>query len=304
MQIISKIALGVAIGVISLSACKGKNKAIDLKSFDDKAYFESLRNEAYKSKTSEQTDIATLSNLLPESLNLTYDSISYSEKSGATTLSNVNLTMQDSDTGINIESLILWEVNEAAISDRLSGKNLESDLHLIGRLEASNLSIVGLESALKPIIDASNDLNSKIIEETLGGDSNLSDTLSGQSIDNYDISLRSFIVTDVKMHPWVLNLTQGPFGEDETTSTANELWNSFQKIAALSHAFSYDNMAAYDGIFKIAMTQDNLPVSFDMNIGLLGYKGYARGDVEYVVARDMKYLMDMVTPIDGIQQHQ
>jgi len=54
MKIISKIGVSVAIGVIGLSACKNKNEAIDLKSFDDQAYFKALKGEVYKSKTSKK----------------------------------------------------------------------------------------------------------------------------------------------------------------------------------------------------------------------------------------------------------
>ena len=293
MQIISKLSLGVAIGVIGLSACKSKNEAIDLKSFDDQAYFESLRSDVYKSKTSKQTDIEALSDLLPETLNLTFDDISYSDKSGATTLSDVNLTVVDSDFGINIETLLLWDVNETAISDRISGKNLDSDVSLLGRIEARNLSVFGLETAFQPLIDASNDLNQKLLEDTIGGDASLE-----QLIDKYDISLESFIATDVKVHPWVLNLTQSPFTEDEEATEETEVWHFLQKMAAWNHAISVEDMAAYDGTFEIEMRQDDLPMSFDMNIGLIGYKGYSRGDMEYVVARDMNYMMDMVVPLD------
>lgn len=296
MQIISKISLSFAIGVIGLSACKSKNEAANLKSFDDQAYFESLRSGAYKSKTSKQANIEALSDLLPETLDLTYGAISYSEKSGATILSDVNLTVEDSELGVNIKTLSLWDVNETAISDRLSGKNLDSDVSVLGRLEASNLSVFGLEAAFKPMMNASNNLNQKILEGSLGDDSDYSYGLLKQSIDNYDISLKNFIVTDIKMHPWVLNLTQAPFDED--APEANDFWHSFQKMAAWSYAMSYEDMAAYDGVFEIEMTQDELPMSFDMNVGLIGYKGYSRGDMDYVGLRDMRYVMDMVIPID------
>jgi len=297
MKTISKISLSLAIGVISLSGCKSKNETFGSESFDDKAYFESLRKDAYKSKTSTQTDIKALSDLLPEALNLTYDNISYSQTNGATTLSNVNLTVADSDFGVNIETLLLWDVNETAITERLSGENLNNDFRLLSRLEAHNLSMFGLEAAFNSLMGASNDITQKILEDAINDDSDLSDAFPTQTFDNYEISLENFIVTDIKIHPWVLNLTQAPFTEGEVSTDANNIWHFYQKIAAWSYAFSYEDMAAYDGVFELEMTQDDIPLSLDMDIGLLAYKGYSRGDMEYGAVHDTKYVMDMATPI-------
>jgi len=293
MQNLSKIGLSFAVGVLSLSACKSKNESTNLSSFDDQAYFESLRKEKYISKTSKQVDIAALSELLPDTLDLSYGDLTFSEKSGATTLSDVNLTVADSEFGFNIESLSLWDVNDSAISDRLSGKNLDSDVSVLGRIEASNISAFGLESVFQPLFDASNDFNRALLEGTGAED----DFNLEQSLDEYDFSLGSFIATDFKIHPWVLDLTQSPFNEYDEPSE-NEAWHLLQKMAAWSHAMSYEDMAAYDGVFNLSMTQDDVPLSFDMKIGFMGYKGYARGDMEYGGVRDIGYVMDMAIPLD------
>lgn len=295
MRALSKIGVSFVIGVTCLSACKGKSDKVDLNSFDDQAYFESLRSEKYSSKTSEQIDIVALSGQLPDILTLTYSDVNFDQSSGATTLSDVNLTFADSDIGVNIESLSFWDLNEAALSGRISGDNLDSEFSLLGRLEARNLSAIGLETLFAPMMDASNVLNQKMVDELGGGD--LDDIVPEQAIDEYEINLGSFIVTDLKLHPWVLSLTDSPFDGEVDGSEMNAFWHGFQKVGAWSHAVSYENMVAHDGVFEMTMSQDGMPVSFDMNYGLIGYKGYSRGDFNYAVIRDMKYVMDSLLPL-------
>lgn len=298
MQTLSKIGLGVvAIGVLSLSACKSKNETTNLSAFDDQAYFDALRKKKYKSKTSKRADVEALSDLLPETLDLTYGDVSYSEKSGATILSDVNLTVTDSEFGVNIETLSLWDVNEIAISDRLSGRNLDSDVLVLGRLEANNLSVFGVEGFFNPMFEASNAFNQGFVEGFTGTE--ISDDFSEQSLESYDMRMGSFIASDVKIHPWVLSLTQTPFNEYDDTPEANEFWHWFQKMGAWNYAMSVEDMAVYDSVYEMTMTDDGAPMSFKMNMGFLGYKGYSRGDVDYVVGRDIGYKMDMSVPFEN-----
>ena len=163
MKIISKMGITVAIGVICLSACKDKTETQELGSFVDLAYFESLRVENYVSKTSKQADITVLANMLPETLDLNYGDISFDEKSGATILSDVKLTIMEGDIGINIETISLWDANEGGLSARLSGENLDEEFSLLSRIEANNMSVFGLEAAFKSMFDASNNLTEKIL---------------------------------------------------------------------------------------------------------------------------------------------
>ena len=295
MRAISKIGVSLVIGVIFLSACKGKSDKVSLNSFDDQAYFESVRSKAYKSKTSEQIDITALSGQLPDVITLKYSNIDYNKASGATTLSDVNLTFADSDIGVNIETLSLWDLNEAALSARISGDNLDSEFSLLGRLEARNLSAIGLETLFAPMMDASNALNQKMVDELGGGD--LGDIVPEQAIDEYEISLGSLIVTDLKVHPWVLSLTPSPFDGEVDGPEVNAFWHGFQKAGAWSHAVSYENMVAHDGVIEMTMSQYGMPSSLDMNYGLIGYKGYSRGDMDYAVIRDMNYVMDSHFPV-------
>ena len=303
MNIISKTGVAVAVGIIGLSACKDKTETQELGSFGDLAYFESLRTENYVSKTSKQADITVLANMLPETLDLNYGDISFDEKSGATILSDVNLTIMEGDIGINIETISLWDANEGGLSARLSGENLDEEFSLLSRIEANNMSVFGLEAAFKSMFDASNDLTEKMLGGSITDGVDLSEAIPEQTLDEYKIHLDSFIVTDITIHPWVLNLTQTPFVANSDNNIEldgiQEVWHALQKIAAWSHALSFENMGAYNGVFELAVTEDDLPISYDTEIGLIGYKGYSQGDIDYAGGRDMKTVTETAIPVES-----
>ena len=303
MNIISKMGVAVAVGIIGLSACKDKTETQELGSFGDLAYFESLRTENYVSKTSKQADITVLANMLPETLDLNYGDISFDEKSGATILSDVKLTIMEGDIGINIETISLWDANEGGLSARLSGENLDEEFSLLSRIEANNMSVFGLEAAFKSMFDASNDLTEKMLGGSITDGVDLSEAIPEQTLDEYKIHLDSFIVTDITIHPWVLNLTQTPFVANSDNNIEldgiQEVWHALQKIAAWSHALSFENMGAYNGVFELAVTEDDLPISYDTEIGLIGYKGYSQGDIDYAGGRDMKTVTETAIPVES-----
>ena len=168
----------------------------------------------------------------------------------------------EGDIGINIETISLWDANEGGLSARLSGENLDEEFSLLSRIEANNMSVFGLEAAFKSMFDASNNLTEKMLGGSNDGNIDLSEAIPEQSLDEYKIHLDSFIATDITIHPWVLNLTQTPFVENSDDATGvdviQQVWHGLQKIAAWSHALSFENMGAYNGVFELAMTQDDL----------------------------------------------
>ena len=165
------------------------------------------------------------------------------------------------------------------------------------------MSVFGLEAAFKSMFDASNNLTEKMLGWSNNGNIDLADVIPEQSLDEYKIRLDSFIATDITIHPWILSLTQTPFVENFDDATdlngIQQVWHGLQKIAAWNHALSFKDMAAYNGVFELAMTQDDLPISYDMEIGVIGYKGYSRGDIDYAGGRDIKTFTETAIPVES-----
>jgi hypothetical protein len=275
--------------------------------FDENAYFNALRDEFYILPGQEALDVDALIKIVPENVAINFDNVKFDTASGATVVSGVKITMADNaDIGMEIESLSLWGVDGEALSARLSGERLEETLPIAQRIEASELSMFGLETLFAPLIDAANEMSSDMVEGMVAGDDKiLTESMPVQSLDKYDFHMRKLILSDLVLHSWEIDLRDLP---EQTITTGNdfddifynksneEFWHGFQKMAAAYHAVSFGNFAAYGAEFDFEMSQDGAPMIMSFNNDYLGYKNYHRGNLEYGVVHGTNFIMDMSIP--------
>lgn len=290
--------------VVSITACNNTSEKTkrSVDSFDAEnaeAHFSKLRAEKLVLSGQSVLDIDLLLTQISDVVSVTYNTVQFDEKAGATRLKDVKISATDKpDFGLSIDELALWGVNSEAITARIAGENLKDTASIAKRIEATDLEIFGMETIFAPFMNATNSLAENMLEE-MGDD--MDTPTPAQLINQYDAKMAKVILTDLSFHPWVLEMTDIPdlFVEKSSPAereTAQSLWHLFQKAAAISHSLTYENLAAYDGHYTMEMSQDGVDMDFAMTMPIIGQKDYMQGDLAYSYYRDVAYDMDMMMP--------
>ncbi|NNC37542.1 MAG: hypothetical protein HKO02_08790 [Hyphomonadaceae bacterium] len=263
-------------------------------------YFEALRSEKFILAGQAKLDIDALIALLPEKAAITYAKAAFDPDSGATRLDDLKITAADnSDIGLHIGQLSLWGVDYNAISDRASGRRLDETIPVATRVEIDGLKMFGMETILEVISDASKEITVDIVEDLSNdGDleTELSEELLFQSFDRLDFSIGRSVITDVTVHPWVLELTDLKIKDEKSKEGLTKIWHIVQKLSAWNYSLSYENYVSYDIAFNIDMKMEDMPYSMALSYDLMGHRDIDRGNTGFGIVKGSRNVSDMTLP--------
>ena len=270
-----------------------------------KAHFKALRGETFKLSGAADTanDVSEfLDGFSSPILSLSYNGVDFDEKLGAAIVSDLEVMAgKDTQFGLRIKTTKFWGLDTDALNARLSGNALDQSSAVLKRAEFNNISFVGLEGLFNAMIGA----GAEKLEEGLQSlpddtqnEADLNDIRKAfnASIDAYNFSYDTIILTDLKLHPYVLRHTPVPFADENVDPLATKIWHGVQTFAAWSAAIEFEDLAAYDGRFDMTMTQMEQPLTIEGDIALAGLHGYRQGDVDYSLTTDLSYQNQSLLP--------
>jgi len=278
--------------------------------FDDVSYFTDLRTKEFSLPNAGQADIDTLISALPKSITASYNDTTYDSGTGATRVTNLTLTPVDNEeSGIQIDELILWKLDAQGLADRLAGKRLDETYQLSTRIEINGLNAFGLETLYQPIIDASNTLAVNALSDAIN-EPEFTVELSkarNSNIEAYEFSISKIIATNIDLHPYIINLISFDKNNDDARvtddinlslnahTTEGNISNQqaihwLQLLAAINRTIYIESAAMYDSIASIKMTDMNgFQSTMDISIPSYGFKGWDRGNMDLAILRDISF---------------
>ena len=316
-------------GIDMLDARLGLGESAKSAKLDQRAaYFTKLAASSFTDPDGTEFNIDTVIGDLPEAVLVTYGAQKFNPETGASELSDMKITAaENTEVGVKISSLKIWGGNEQAFTALFSGTHAQTVTSVASRVEASGISLFGLETTMKGVIDATNDITTGMIEEI---DPGLDAEELRQSIDDYDVSIGRLVFSNLTHHPVTLKLIEPKADiitdQDDDALCAesgiatdqcddqNELatmiadtddsFHALQKMAAWSGAISFDDFAAFDTTLSFDMTQADEKMALAMKVALLGYQTYDRGNVDLAIMTDLDWRLkgnfaSDVTPADA-----
>lgn len=285
-----KMNLGVVgvtlAAVLALSACDDKDQEL----FVADTYFAELKTERFVDRKGDELDVAAIVAAVPDNVLVKYDDIAFDKKTGATVLTNVRFSPADSpDVGLRAETIAIWGGNAANFADRLSAKPMTSDSPIASRIEATNMTVFGLEKMFEPLMEASNNMVDGVTEGMTNGEVDIPRT----ELDDYQFTVGKMVMTDFVMHPVTLNLLSPSEGQTDEDMV---FMHALQKMGAYYSMVSLDDWAIYDASFSLTYREGDVPMSMSGEMEYNGTKGLNRGDLKYSTTRNMSYDIQMSVP--------
>jgi hypothetical protein len=274
-----------ALAVFALASCKPAAKgAADASGFVmspavaelDKS-LDGLRKSDFKVSGGAQADVNAVIAALPKSLSVKFAGQSFDAGSGATVLSKVTVSSTDlPDVALNIDEVKLWGLDTAFATARLSGQRLADSGALARRVEAKNLTVVGLDKTME-----------KFMKGFISGLPTGTDA-SGIKINKYDVSIAHVVYDNVKLRPY--ELKPAVLAED---SPAKELMPFVQGVAALANSFAMD-ASLVDGVKgDTDILQGEIKQAQKFEIATIASRGVNGGDTAAMLMRGTKQDMAM-----------
>ncbi|MDP3737165.1 MAG: hypothetical protein Q8R02_07240 [Hyphomonadaceae bacterium] len=281
-------ALGLS---LALGACSEKSGALaPVKTTPAavEALVAKLSTESFKGKATAASDIASVRDVLPREVSLTWTALNFDAASGATVLTGVKLTPTDSpEIGIAADEVRLWDFDAAFARARLTGQRITETASLARRIDAKGVSVFGIETLMAPAMDA----YSGAVSGALAEIDPAAASAAVMQLDDYEFSIGRVILDDLMLRPYELKLAQLP-----PDSEFAAMLPALQTYFAVSRTFAANAIAVLDFKAKMAMTQNSEPLSMDMSAASYGMRGVRGSDVDAAVMRDLAFNMSMAMP--------
>lgn len=118
------------------------------------AAFETFAEEALSIEGASEADIAGVQAALPDWISLSWDEASFDSASGATTFSNLALTINTEPAfGLSMETARFWGLDGDFLAARLSGERLDETGKVFDRMEATSVRYFGIADALNALFE-------------------------------------------------------------------------------------------------------------------------------------------------------
>ena len=231
-----------------------------------------------------EVDIEGVLAYLPEGFVATYDTSDYSDSSGLTTLTNVRFSSEeDTDVGLQIGKLVIAGFDKTFVDARVAGTNFDDSAIVIDHLEASDLSVFGVEKFYGPLFDAYLSSVNELTEELI--DTPIPDVES--SLNAIDFSIGRILVDDFELLPVLLP-------QDEDGENGDEGFRFLQSFVGYSMSMGAKKLSMRGYTMGFDMTQDGMDAVMKMDMPLIEMEGWRGGDYKRSYAENITF--DMSVP--------
>ena len=281
--------LGAGLAVLALASC---NPTVEAPGADDAplekasitsdgaiAPFMALVETPFSQAGASETDLEPLIAALPAYAALDWDTKSFVAETGATVFTGLSFSLGEGDTkfGVRFDEASVWGLETDLLTARLNGQRLSEAGPLFTRLDGTNLTYFGIDTALTALFEG-------MLERF---DAEMpSDFEFG--FDDFDMSARRVVVTDAALQPWELVKAPASLVSslDETEQEGVlEAVHFGQHLIAISRSMSYGNTVMFDVLGAIKMRQPGTNVDMDMSWEMYAYSGVNGFDVDKMVIK-------------------
>jgi hypothetical protein len=282
-------ALAMAFAVSACSAKSGAIAPVKTTPAELEKHVEKLAAEPFKTDAKGAADLASVRDALPKAISLTWASLDFDAATGATVLKDVKLTPADKpEIGIGISELRVWNFNTDIATARLQGQRLAETGDLARRIEATSLSIFGLDKVIAPAMNAYTSSMTDMIAS--GASPEVADRLAASyqtTLQDYELSIGKLVFDDVKLRPYELKLAQLP-----PDSEFAEAMPMIQTWAAVSRSFGVDTMFMRQFTGRLAMTTAGQEMKMTFTADAYGIRGMRGSDMDAAFMRGLAFDMD------------
>lgn len=277
----SALGIAAALGLATPAGSQAHAQEIEIPDWvtDD---FTSSRTKAF--------DVDRLVDLMPDGVKLDMDEAEFDEDTGAMVLDDVEISFSGmGDLAIEIDELRIWGLDLDYLETRMAGDAADSSGRIARRIEAGDVELVGLESAMADFMDA----YMNAAQGTMDGmmpedfeDEAFEDEMAAafdMEITDYEVSFGDLVIEDLRLLPWEMVAADA----EKLDAGWAELMPFLQNYAAWSRVFSFDGLAIDDLTFGFVLDQDGVPFELEYDIEVMFYEGYRGGDQALFVADDM-----------------
>ncbi len=248
------------------------------------AFFEAMKDAVVDSPMAGEEELRAFAAALTDYAAIEIGSVEAEE--GGAVARDVVVTLRDFDeAGMRIDEFRLWGADPAALA-AISGGG-EEGVRLAERIDARGIEWFGLDGLVKQSMQAGEDA---LIASaaSFAGELDAADAAALEmEIGRYDVGAGRTIID---------GLTLFPLSSDRPAEDAAPFMKIMAEIARVSRMASVDAVAVYDMKTVFDFEQAGQESAMALTMPLSGYRGYARGDIESMAARDMVYSMDGEIP--------
>ena len=294
--------------------------------FDDVAYFGALRASPTEASRDVAFDVAALVAALPAPFVVTHGTVAAPGGTAPVIVPDVEITLEGNEIfSVRAEEMRFYGVNGNTLAARLAGERLDETLDVGGRIEITGVNAVGVETIYQSIFDASNTLSLAILDGVMDLDDETSEAVAAASrtdVGDYSMSVGKMVLTDLVLHPFVidpitfdwtsdeasvdspeiaLDIEDG-FGEATGDATAGvtplrdrqeAMVHVFQQMAAWTRTIALEDFASYDMTLNLTMKDGSGARSkIEEVIPFAAYKAIDRGNIGLSVVRDVTFSAD------------
>ncbi|MCF6329019.1 MAG: hypothetical protein L3J02_04385, partial [Henriciella sp.] len=294
--------LGAGLAVLALASCNPKGEApaaseVTLEkasATSDAAIapFMALVETPFSQAGGSETDLEPLIAALPAYAALDWDTKSFVAETGATVFTGLSFSFGEGDTrfGVRFDEASVWGLETDLLTARLNGQRLNEVGPLFARLDGTNLTYFGIDTAVTALIEGMLDrFDTEMPPDFEFG------------VEDFDISARRVVVTDAALQPW--ELVKAPASlvsslDEAEQVAALEAVHFGQKLIAISRSVSYGNTVMLDVLGKVRMHQPGSRVDMDMSWEMYAYSGANGFDLDKMVIKNshVKQVSDYFDP--------
>lgn len=235
--------------------------------------------DAQELAVSGPVDMQRLVSFLPGEIGTSIGETSYDAATGATIVNGLRFFDPDNeDVGLEIGTLALTGFDMDLFEARMAGQALDTTGLLIDYMQATDITLYGVETLYGGAIDAYNGLledTLEALEEEEGEVAIELDTGGPIGLQKLDFRINSITLDDFMLRPF--ELTKKAFDEGEEDDA--ELFHFLQAYAAFQRAMGAASLTMSGLTFDMAMTEDDAPMSMSYTISSITTEGWQGGDI-------------------------
>lgn len=292
MRFFKTLALAAALGLAACGEPNGALKPVKTTEAQLDKLVTELSTESYKGKDKIATDVASVTAALPKSVSVTWASLDFEAASGATVLKTVKVSPADNAAiGVSIDTLKLWDFDAGLAKARLSGQRLTETAPLASRIDATGIRVFGLETLMKPAMDA---YTGAVVDAATGITGEVDPALQQamqMQVTKYDFSAGRLIIDDLVLRPYEIKPLQLPADNDFA-----QVMPVLQGFAAVNRSLAFNTVAYIDMKGDITFSQGGVESAMTMGIERIAMRGVRGGDSDLSVISNMSYDMDIAVP--------
>ncbi len=306
------LALGAALAAGCSQQGSGARGELNIDAKSVEGFVTKLAGESFKGKATAAADLASVRDVLPKEVAMTWGNLSFDSATNSTLLTDVKLTPKDiPQVGLGIQELRLFDFDADFAKARLTGQRLTETAALASRIDAKGVSMFGMVAMMNSMVGlpptdggvepphadpiAPDDPTAPPADWPPGTEPAFDFDAATPVFEKFDFTFGRLILNDIVLR--AIEATPAPVASAATLDPYNamgpEAEAMFRGYVNVLRAFGVDTFAAYDMKGDLAMNQMGQTLGLSFGAKSTGTRGWRGGDSDASYIRDLSYQFNM-----------